>query len=222
MNGKTVFPKFIEELNKHLSSDITSCDKDKWKGNHCRSSRSDIMIGKQNQFYSPHKRINCILTKVFYGLQYEYDHEKDHSKRIEFEWNGIDLIAATGGITGTWANSARQGKWTYDIALELENDLSEFQFTIRCLFTVHATNYISIFYTDQSEENIKINLHDGNDNFPFSNWKPDSLIKGTNIDFSPGNHSLLVVFLSETEPKIVCSNSYDLPDGKGIQIYRSF
>lgn len=216
MADKKIVDSFIDELEKRLPN----IDKDSWsrKGNKYKSYRSNIMLGRKSKYHDSYERKNCILTEVFKSLDddYTYDPQGDHPKRIEFEWNSIDLIAAT-GLVKTWKLSAKQGRWTYDIALELENNTNEFQLTIRSLFTVQATTYISIFFTDKPMEKIKIDTCDGT-SIPFSGWTPHSLLRGTNIRLYPNSHSLLVIFLSETEPKIVCTNFYDLSDEKGITV----
>lgn len=206
-----IFFGFIKELEKQLSSGTPRIDKEKWK-DYCY--RSNLLLGVKRKYKLA--RMDCILTNVFGALQYGYPDGKD---LILYEMNRIDIIAATGSAE-KWRQSALQAKYTYDIALEVENSLHEFQMTIRGLFDVRATKYISIFFTNESiEEDIEIPIYSmSSKSIRLSDWKPALILKDAGINFIPNINSLLIIFLSETSPKIVCAKSFPLPEGK-VQVY---
>lgn len=129
-----------------------------------------------------------------------------------WEWQQIDLVAAT--APGPWGECVWKGKYAIDLALELENNPSEFTLHMRGLLDFNASLRVGVFFTSEdSIDHAQVGTGDGH--VTLANWRPPWKFEDWGV-YGAQAWPLVAVFLSEHEPRIVGARRWS-PTGRAVE-----
>lgn len=146
------------------------------------------------------------LAEVFerHGFRHNKMNSKQDARVYAFEWFGKDLVAVD-GLGESWDRACWLGRYRVDAVVELENDLREFDLTMRGLLDVRARLYVGIFFAETADPLIGEALWAGESrpSRRISQWSPTV----DAAQFSDGEE-LLAVVLSGGEPVLLGSYAW--------------
>jgi hypothetical protein len=158
---------------------------------------------------SGRSRDGSVLHRTFKALGYGRDF--DLNERVfGYEWNGKDMVAVN-GLEVPWNKACWRGRYRYDMVCEVENQLKEFEMTMRGMFDIRARLSVGIFFAVRPDPDIGEALWNRGsaDLRPLSSWSPPA---GGRKDIFPWQFSegdeVLVVVLSEKGPEILVTRQW--------------
>lgn len=163
---------------------------------------------------------NYVLRDVLEAGGYErWEPRRRDLRRVYFpERHTLDVVAID--CPSNWDDDCHRGQYRTTLAIELENDLREFEMTMRGLLDVRASLSCGIFYARDGREPREVGVahaHDPGPQWaPLDAWRPSWFNKGWPVPPLPGERQL-AIFLSELEPRVVGARCY-APDGSAVRL----
>lgn len=158
-------------------------------------------------------RSGSVLNVAFEDLGYHFMDGGNHERIFSYEWNQKDVVAVD-GLGEVWARACWLGRYRYDIVGEVENNLAEFDMTIRGMFDVRARLSFGIFFAESNDPSVGPGLWhpDRSDTIPLSEWRsPDGGTEDLPWRFADGDE-LLVLIMSVARPELLRARSFTYGD----------
>jgi hypothetical protein len=135
------------------------------------------------------------------------------AQRVYFhERNKIDVVAVE--CPDNLDNDCWHGLYRTTLALELENDIQEFELTMRWLLDVRAELHCGVFFAKSLDGLLVGGSHHQHKptkiQVPLATWTPPwHHDRGDWVVPAAGNEKLLAIFLSDQEPKLLGARLYE-------------
>ena len=208
--------KVMEALKVALTSRAPEIDYERWR--RTWGYRTHVMLGRAIRGgpergtdvhvlgeamrlldYAPHSRRGTLQQKRIYAK----------------EWYRLDLVAAEAETN--WHADCWRGRYrlTLTLALEVENDIREFELTMRGLLDVRVPLGVGIFYATRDDlDGIEVGV--GSKGVPLvrlETWTPPWAREAPwQVRVEPGT-TLAVVFLDAKWPRVIGAKTWVAHDG---------